>query len=44
MRAMTLDTGFMMAESAEMGRRIKFVGSDMSMMTTWFWSPTYKMR
>jgi len=33
--AMTLEAGFMMAESAEMGRRIGFTGSAISMMTTW---------
>ena len=40
-RAMTFDAGFMMAESAEMGRLIGFTGSDMSMMTTWLFSPTF---
>ena len=40
-KAMTLEAGFMMAESAEMGLRIGLVGSDMSMITTWFVSPTF---
>ena len=34
LRAMILATGFMMAESAEMGRRMGLLGSDMSTMTT----------
>jgi hypothetical protein len=33
-KAMTLLAGFMMAESAEMGRLIGLVGSDMSIITT----------
>ena len=40
-KAITLLAGFMMAESAEMGRRMGFTGSDMSMMTTWLFSPTF---
>lgn len=36
---MTLLTGFMIAESAVIGRRITFVGSFKSTMTTAFWSP-----
>ena len=40
-KAITLLAGFMMAESALMGRLIGFVGSDMSMMTTWAVSPTF---
>ena len=39
--AMTLEAGFMMAESAEMGRRIGLVWSAISMITTWFVSPTF---
>ena len=34
LRAMILATGFMMAESAEMGRRIGLLGSDVSTITT----------
>ncbi len=34
-KAMTLLAGFIMAESAEMGRLIGLVGSDMSIITTW---------
>ena len=40
-KAMTLLAGFMMAESAEMGLRMGLVGSERSMMTTWFVSPTF---
>lgn len=39
--AMTLLAGFMMALSAEMGRRIGVLGSAMSMITTWVCSPTF---
>lgn len=39
--AITLLAGFMMAESALIGRRIGFVGSAMSMMTTSAVSPTF---
>ena len=38
---MTLEAGFMMAESPEMGRRIGLVGSAMSMMTTCAVSATF---
>ena len=38
---MTLDAGFMMAESPEMGRRMGLVGSPRSMMTTCAVSPTF---
>ena len=41
LRAMTLEAGFMMAESAEIGLLMGLVGSDRSMMTTWFVSPTF---
>lgn len=40
---MTLLAGFMMALSAEMGLLIGLVGSDMSTITTWFWSPTFSL-
>jgi hypothetical protein len=36
-----LEDGFMMAESAVMGRRTMLEMSLRSMMTTWFWSPTF---
>ena len=39
--AITLLAGFMMAESAEIGLLMGFVGSDMSMMTTCAVSPTF---
>ena len=39
--AMTLLAGFMMAESAEMGRLIGLAESLRSMITTWAWSPTF---
>lgn len=39
--AMTLLAGFMMAESALIGRRIKLLVSFMSMMTTWAASFTF---
>ena len=39
--AMTLLAGFMMAESADIGRLIGLVGSDMSMITTCAVSPTF---
>lgn len=38
---MTLEAGFMMAESAEMGRRVGLFGSAMSKMTTWLVSPSF---
>lgn len=38
---MTLDAGFMMAESAEIGLRMGLVASDKSMITTWLVSPTF---
>ena len=38
--AMTLETGFIIAESAVIGRRVGCVASAMSMITTWFCSPT----
>ena len=38
---MTLEAGFMIAESAEMGLLIGFVVSFISMMTTWLVSPTF---
>ena len=41
LRAMTLEAGFMMAESAEIGLLMGLVGSDRSMITTWFVSPTF---
>lgn len=41
LRAMTLLAGFMMALSAEMGRRMGLLGSAMSMMTTCACSPTF---
>ena len=39
--AITFEAGFMMAESAEIGRRIGLTGSAMSIMTTWLVSPTF---
>ena len=41
MSAMTLLAGFMIAESAEIGRRIGFAVSFMSMITTCAVSPTF---
>jgi len=38
---MTLLAGFMIAESAEIGRRVGLVASFMSMMTTWAVSLTF---
>ena len=38
---MTFDAGFMIAESAEIGRRLGFPGSAMSTMTTCAVSPTF---
>lgn len=38
-RAMTLEAGFIIAESAVMGRRMTLLGSVKSMMTTKFCSP-----
>ena len=35
LRAITLDTGFMIADSAVIGRRCGSVGVTMSMITTW---------
>jgi hypothetical protein len=40
-KAITLEAGFMMAESAEMGRRMGLVGSCMSMITTCAVSATF---
>ena len=40
-RAMTLEAGFMMAESADIGRLMGLVASARSMMTTWLVSPTF---
>lgn len=42
-RAMTLDAGFMMAESAVMGRRMGLAESLRSMMITWDVSPTFSL-
>lgn len=42
-KAMTLLVGFIMALSAEMGLLNGLVGSDMSTITTWFWSPTFSL-
>lgn len=39
--AITLLAGFMMAESAVIGRRIGLFESFMSMMTTWLFSPVF---
>lgn len=39
--ALTLDVGFMMAESAEIGLRIGLFTFDMSMITTCAESPTF---
>ena len=41
--AITLDAGFMIAESAEMGLLVGLVGSAMSTMTTWAVSPTFSL-
>ena len=41
--AMTLLAGFMMAESAEIGRRMGLAVSFRSMMTTWAVSPTFSL-
>ena len=40
---MTLDAGFMMAESAEIGLLMGLVASARSRMTTWFVSPTFSL-
>jgi len=40
-RAIILAVGCMMAESAVMGLRVGLLGSDISMITTWFCSPTF---
>lgn len=39
--AMIFATGFMIAESAVMGRRCKACGLFKSIITTWFCSPTF---
>lgn len=39
--AMTLLAGFMIAESAVIGRRIGLFASFISMITTWLLSPTF---
>ena len=41
--AMTLEAGFMRAESAVMGRRMGLVGSERSMITTCEVSPTFSL-
>ena len=38
---MTLEAGFIMAESAEIGRRVGLLASAISTITTWDCSPTF---